>query len=165
MVIACVNRVPMKKKGELCLLSTDFLYFMFFSFSSDVITCSKCYEKTPREQLKLDRGFKNDMRTLEITCSFCDWADILKNYLVSSAFFFFLLTLTMFFFKDHLNKIHPNPKCIYCGEYFSTVNEMDRHQHYVCEKMTVNCPFKQFGCEEMVHSHIYFLIYSLKLFL
>jgi hypothetical protein len=163
-VIVCVNRVPMKKKGQLCLLSTDFLYFMFF-FSSDVITCSKCYEKTPREQLILDRGFKNDMRTLEITCSFCDWADILKNYLVSSAFFFFLLTLTMFFFKDHLNKIHPNPKCIYCGEYFSTVNEMDRHQHYVCEKMTINCPFKQFGCEEMVHSHIYFLIYSLKLFL
>jgi len=52
--------------------------------------------------------------------------------------------------------MHPNPRCVYCKEIFLSVNDLDRHQQYICEKITIDCPLKQFGCEDMVHIHIYF---------
>ena len=139
------------------------IFFLLF-FSSDVILCSKCGEKVIRKNLILDRGFKNDMRKLSITCSFCDWTGILKNYQVS--FTFSLMLFYICFFKDHLDNTHPNPQCIYCEQYLPTVNELNRHQQYVCEKMPINCPFKQFGCEEIVCISIFIVsFYSIIIFL
>ncbi|CAF1099435.1 unnamed protein product [Rotaria sp. Silwood1] len=98
----------------------------------DMIICSECREKTSRKKLIADRGFKNDMQALPIVCSLCSWTDVLKNY------------------QDHLNQIHPNPICDYCGEKFSSINDLDRHKQYDCEKITVYCSLKKFGCEEMI---------------
>jgi hypothetical protein len=78
----------MNKKGVLCLLSTDFSIVHVLFFSSDVIICPKCGGKTLRKNLILDRGFKNDIQTLSIICSLCDWTGTLKNYQVSYAFVF-----------------------------------------------------------------------------
>ncbi|CAF3684994.1 unnamed protein product [Rotaria sp. Silwood1] len=97
-----------------------------------MIICSECREKTSRKKLIADRGFKNDMQALPIVCSLCSWTDVLKNY------------------QDHLNQIHPNPICDYCGEKFSSINDLDRHKQYDCEKITVYCSLKKFGCEEMI---------------
>ncbi|CAF1083017.1 unnamed protein product [Rotaria sordida] len=99
---------------------------------SDIITCSECRDKISRNKLIIDRGFKNDMQSLSIVCSLCSWTDILKNY------------------QDHLDQIHPNPICKYCDEKFSSISDLDRHKQYNCEKITVYCPLKQFGCEEMI---------------
>jgi len=47
-----------------------------------MITCFECNQKIPQEKLKPDRGLRNDMQNLSITCSLCGWTDILKNYQV-----------------------------------------------------------------------------------
>ncbi|CAF1047846.1 unnamed protein product [Adineta steineri] len=44
------------------------------------MACSQCQMQTPSDQILIDRGFKNDMRTLPIICSYCDWAGTLQNY-------------------------------------------------------------------------------------
>ena len=92
------------------------------------------------------------MQNLLIECSFCAWIDILKNYPVIFQFFPFLFVLIAFIFKGHLYQIHPNPECNYCEKRFSSVYDLDRHKQYECEKITINCPLKDFGCEEMVPS-------------
>ena len=51
-----------------------------FIFFTNTITCRKCSEKTSREELKLDRAFKNEMQTLPIICTLCYWSGILKTY-------------------------------------------------------------------------------------
>jgi hypothetical protein len=53
-----------------------------------MIICPICHEKTPREKLNFDRGFKNDMQTLQIICSLCNWIGVLKIYQVNSFLFF-----------------------------------------------------------------------------
>lgn len=56
---------------------------MFFSFYNRTrITCFECNQLIPREELKPDRGFQNDMKDLFIFCILCDWSDVLKNYQV-----------------------------------------------------------------------------------
>ncbi|CAF1460006.1 unnamed protein product [Adineta steineri] len=45
-----------------------------------LMACSQCHMQTPSDQILVDRGFKNDMRTLPIICSYCDWAGTLQNY-------------------------------------------------------------------------------------
>lgn len=47
-----------------------------------MITCYECNQKIRREHVKPDRGFRNDMQTLSITCNFCKWTGVLKNYQV-----------------------------------------------------------------------------------
>ncbi|CAF1206684.1 unnamed protein product [Adineta steineri] len=98
----------------------------------NMIICGECFQKTSREKVKLDRGFRNDMQTLLIVCILCNWTDILKKY------------------QDHLDEIHPNPICAYCEEKFLTVNDINRHLQYDCEKIPVYCPMKEFGCEQII---------------
>ncbi|CAF4703091.1 unnamed protein product, partial [Rotaria sp. Silwood2] len=82
--------------------------------------------------LLIDRGFRNDMQTLPIVCSLCSWTGILNIY------------------QNHLDQNHQNPTCDSCGQKFNSVNDLDRHIQYDCEKTTVDCPLKQIGCQEMV---------------
>ncbi|CAF2522346.1 unnamed protein product [Rotaria sp. Silwood2] len=98
----------------------------------DIITCSECHEKTNRNKLLIDRGFKNDMQILPVVCSLCNWTGILNIY------------------QNHLDQNHQNPTCDSCGQKFSSVNNLDRHIQYDCEKTTVDCLLKQFGCQEMI---------------
>ncbi|CAF1292199.1 unnamed protein product [Rotaria sordida] len=100
--------------------------------SGNTITCAECGEQTMREKLLLDRGFKNDMQTLLIICSLCSWTGLLNIY------------------QNHLDQNHPNPVCDSCSQKFNSVNDLDRHIQHDCEKITLNCPLKQIGCEEMV---------------
>jgi hypothetical protein len=58
----------------------------------DMIVCFECHGKTRRENLKSDRGFRNDMQTLSIICALCHWNDILKNYQVKFIFSHFDLS-------------------------------------------------------------------------
>ncbi len=90
------------------------------------------------------------MQTLLIDCALCDWTDILKNYQVNSSFFSSYL-LCIYFFKNHLDQIHANPLCTYCEQKFPSMSDLDRHQQYDCEKFSISCPLKQFGCEGLVH--------------
>ncbi|CAF1258259.1 unnamed protein product [Rotaria sordida] len=98
----------------------------------DMITCSECHEKTNRNKLLIDRGFKNDMMTLTIVCSLCNWTGMLNIY------------------QNHLDQNHPNPICHACNQKFNSVNNLDRHIQYHCEKIIVDCPLKEFGCQEMI---------------
>ncbi|CAM4812665.1 unnamed protein product [Rotaria magnacalcarata] len=52
--------------------------------------------------------------------------------------------------KNHLDQNHPNPQCDSCSLNFNSVNDLDRHKLYDCEKITVHCPLKSIGCEEMI---------------
>ncbi|CAF3407607.1 unnamed protein product [Rotaria sp. Silwood1] len=80
----------------------------------------------------LDRGFKNDMQSLPIICSHCNWTDILKNY------------------QEHLDHSHGNPKCNYCDEQFISVNQLNQHKTFQCRKITVECLLKHFGCHQQI---------------
>ncbi|CAF2105030.1 unnamed protein product [Rotaria magnacalcarata] len=52
--------------------------------------------------------------------------------------------------NNHLDQNHPNPQCDSCSLNFNSVNDLDRHKLYDCEKITVHCPLKSIGCEEMI---------------
>ncbi|CAF4979367.1 unnamed protein product [Rotaria sp. Silwood1] len=80
----------------------------------------------------LDRGCKNDMQSLPIICSHCNWTDILKNY------------------QEHLDHSHRNPKCNYCDEQFISVNQLNQHKTFQCRKITVECLLKHFGCHQQI---------------
>ncbi|CAF4794600.1 unnamed protein product, partial [Rotaria sp. Silwood2] len=62
------------------------------------IKCRQCHSETSLTDIVVDRGFKNDMKSLDIDCSFCQWTGILNNY------------------QKHLDQSHLNLKCEYRGE-------------------------------------------------
>ncbi|CAF1001423.1 unnamed protein product [Rotaria sordida] len=90
----------------------------------------QCQTETPNGQVLLDRGFKSEMQSLPIDCSFCQWSGILNNY------------------QEHLNQSHPNPKCEHCAEQFNSVNKLNEHKVLECQKLSIHCVFKMFGCNE-----------------
>ena len=128
-----------------------------------MITCPKCATKVPKENLKPDRGFTNDLQRILIICWFCDWSGLLKDYTVNSRFFF-CKTSACFYFQGHLVQKHPNPICSYCDQCFSNVPDFDQHQLYHCEKMSVFCPLKPLGCEEMVSKGLNSYLYPMTVF-
>ncbi|CAF3494982.1 unnamed protein product [Rotaria sordida] len=77
----------------------------------------------------LDRGCQLDMEQSNIICSLCDWNGIFKNY------------------QEHLDKVHINPSCEFCGKQFQTVDSLTQHVS-ICEKVTLNCILKPYGCNE-----------------
>ena len=81
MVTGIVNRVLTSNNGRKETNDNNIHSSCFF-FASDVIICYQCCKKIPQGQYRIDRGFQNDMQTLEIICAFCDWTGILKNYQV-----------------------------------------------------------------------------------
>ncbi|CAF1187064.1 unnamed protein product [Rotaria sordida] len=96
------------------------------------ITCPRCQTEIPRHQVMIDRGFKSDMLSLLIECSFCQWSGSLNNY------------------QEHLDQSHPNPKCEYCGERFNSVDKLNEHKVLECQKLTSICVLKEFGCNEQI---------------
>ncbi|CAF4672408.1 unnamed protein product, partial [Rotaria sp. Silwood2] len=44
------------------------------------IKCRQCQTETLPIDVRVDRGFKNDMKSLSIDCSFCQWTGVLNNY-------------------------------------------------------------------------------------
>jgi hypothetical protein len=98
----------------------------------------------------IDRGFQREIGLLKIECSLCNWTETSNKYQVISYILIFLLNLFSFLTQDHCNQAHPNPKCKYCDQQFSSVNNLDEHQVLQCQKKTVNCLLKDFGCDEEV---------------
>ncbi|CAF4002771.1 unnamed protein product [Adineta steineri] len=72
------------------------------------------------------------MQTLAIECYLCDWNGSLKDY------------------EDHLQQFHSNPICEYCGVQFNSVNTLDIHKLNNCEKRTIFCTLKDFGCTDPI---------------
>ncbi|CAF3886203.1 unnamed protein product [Rotaria sp. Silwood2] len=69
------------------------------------------------------------MEKLNIICSLCDWSGIFKDY------------------QEHLDKVHLNPFCQFCGKEFNIVDSLTQHLS-ICEKATLNCVLKSYGCNE-----------------
>ncbi|CAF1036255.1 unnamed protein product [Rotaria sp. Silwood1] len=76
----------------------------------------------------LDRGFKIDMKSLPIDCSFCQWTDVLSNY------------------QEHIDQSHSYLRCEYCDEEFNSVNKFNQHKVFECQQIIVDCILKDFGC-------------------
>ncbi|CAF1460821.1 unnamed protein product [Rotaria sordida] len=70
------------------------------------------------------------MQSLTIDCFFCDWFGILQNY------------------QEHLDQNHINPQCKYCHAQFDTVVHLNEHKILACEKNTIDCLLKNFGCDK-----------------
>ncbi|CAF3322980.1 unnamed protein product [Rotaria socialis] len=51
---------------------------------------------------------------------------------------------------NHLDQNHPSPQSDPCSLNFNSVNDLDRHKLYDCEKITVQCPLQSIRCEEMI---------------
>ncbi|CAF1222580.1 unnamed protein product [Rotaria sordida] len=96
------------------------------------IKCRQCQSETSRIEIILDRGFKNDMKSLHIDCCFCQWSGILDNY------------------QKHLDESHSNLKCEYCGEQFNSANKFNEHKVSECQNLTIDCKLKEFGCNERI---------------
>ncbi|CAF3794705.1 unnamed protein product [Rotaria sp. Silwood1] len=80
-----------------------------------------------------DRGFRNDMKSLSITCSLCKWNGLYKDY------------------EEHLKTSHPNPICEFCGEQFDSTITLEKHKQKECTKITVACALKEYGCLDSVY--------------
>ncbi|CAF1129396.1 unnamed protein product [Rotaria sordida] len=52
--------------------------------------------------------------------------------------------------EDHLQQSHPNPPCNYCGKKFNSTNDLDFHKLKECDKITVPCALKDYGCSNSV---------------
>ncbi|CAF1299272.1 unnamed protein product [Rotaria sordida] len=96
------------------------------------IKCRQCQLETLRIEVRLDRGFINEMESLPIDCSFCQWTGVLRNY------------------QEHLDQSHSNLKCEDCGEEFNSVNKFNEHKVSKCQQLIVNCILKDFGCNERI---------------
>ncbi|CAF1316866.1 unnamed protein product [Rotaria sordida] len=96
------------------------------------IKCRQCQSETSRTEILLDRGFKNDMKSIPIECFSCQWTGVLNNY------------------QEHLDEHHSNLKCEYCSKEFNSVNKYNEHKISECEKMIVDCILKDFGCNEQI---------------
>ncbi len=74
-----------------------FAFKVILIFERDFVACAQCKEESAKRevrmqslfsfnryllvlQVRLDRGFKNDMQILSITCSLCDWTGLLNGY-------------------------------------------------------------------------------------
>ncbi|UJR26901.1 hypothetical protein I4U23_008211 [Adineta vaga] len=103
------------------------------TYVEDVLKCSECQEESSKTEIMPDRGFRNDMKTLPIVCSLCEWNGLFKDY------------------ETHLNKVHPNPICEFCGEKFTSNIRLDEHKQKECPKITVSCPLKDYGCLDSIY--------------
>ncbi|CAF1195069.1 unnamed protein product [Rotaria sordida] len=106
------------------------------------IKCLQCSMETFLSQVMIDQGFKNDMQSLPIECSFCNWIGFLKDY------------------QEHLDQHHSNPICEYCNQQFASVENLNEHKISTCENIFVNCLLKDFGCHEQIHRYNILIHYS-----
>ncbi|CAF4861889.1 unnamed protein product [Rotaria sp. Silwood1] len=102
------------------------------NIEQQTIICRQCQAETLRSDVLLDRGFTNEMKSLPIDCSFCQWNGILNNY------------------QEHLYQSHSNLKCDYCGKQFNSVNEFNEHKVFEYQQLIVGCRLKGFGCNERI---------------
>ncbi|CAF0791219.1 unnamed protein product [Adineta steineri] len=96
------------------------------------VQCPEYSQTTLVSQIVDDKGFNNDIQTLAITCSSCEWSGELKNY------------------QNHLEQIHNHYQCSYCNETFSSSTIFNQHQETTCSQMPVNCILHKYGCEEKI---------------
>ncbi|CAF2372016.1 unnamed protein product [Rotaria sp. Silwood2] len=96
------------------------------------IKCRQCQVETLPTHVRVDRGFKNDMKSLSIDCCFCQWTGVLDNY------------------QEHLDQCHSNLKCDYYGNQLNSVNKFNEHKVFKCQQLTVDCELKDFGCNERI---------------
>ncbi|CAF0929203.1 unnamed protein product [Adineta steineri] len=94
--------------------------------------CPVCQTETSIHEVMIDRAFRRDIESLSINCVFCEWNGILQRY------------------QEHLDQFHPNPKCQYCNQQFDSHNNLNQHQLSPCQKDTVDCLLKHFGCSEQI---------------
>ncbi|CAF1191901.1 unnamed protein product [Rotaria sp. Silwood1] len=52
--------------------------------------------------------------------------------------------------RDHLQQSHPNPSCEYCGKKCNSTNDLDLHKLNECNKITIPCALKDYGCSTSV---------------
>ncbi|CAF4231106.1 unnamed protein product, partial [Adineta steineri] len=97
-----------------------------------IIICPVCQTETSIHEVMIDRGCNSDMQSLSINCLFCEWNGVLQHY------------------QEHLDQFHPNPKCQYCNQQFDSHNKFNEHQLSQCQKDTVDCLLKDFGCSEQI---------------
>jgi len=100
----------------------------------------------------IDQGFRREIQSLPIECSFCDWIGVINRYQVIFYLLNLFLSLFLFFFltQSHIKYFHPNPNCNNCGEKFDSVHKLNEHRVLRCQKITGDCLLKEFGCEEPV---------------
>ncbi|CAF3836419.1 unnamed protein product [Rotaria sordida] len=106
-----------------------------FQRQHEIIKCQECSTESMQDQIRPDENFKNEMQSLTIDCFFCDWSGILQNY------------------QEHLDQNHINPQCKYCHAQFDTVVHLNEHKILACEKNTIDCLLKDFGCDKQIHYH------------
>ncbi|CAF4995769.1 unnamed protein product [Rotaria sp. Silwood1] len=96
------------------------------------IKCRQCQAETLQTEVLLDQSFTNEMKSLPIDCSFCQWNGVLCNY------------------QEHLNQSHSNLKCDYCGKHFDSAENFHQHKVFECQQLIVDCILKDFGCNERI---------------
>lgn len=95
------------------------------------------------------------MKSLSIECPSCRWFGHLQTYQVSLLqLLLSLINLLMYvpFCKEHLDECHRHPKCEFCDQQIDSIEQLNEHKLQQCEKFTVFCPLKQYGCDESVSS-------------
>ncbi|UJR22218.1 hypothetical protein I4U23_025282, partial [Adineta vaga] len=99
-----------------------------YSLQAERLKCPECSQETHQNEIRPDKGAKNDMKVLEIFCSYCDWNGSFREY------------------ETHLQQAHTNPICEYCNKSFDSINNLELHQAKDCSEITIPCALKDYGC-------------------
>ncbi|UJR22219.1 hypothetical protein I4U23_025283 [Adineta vaga] len=103
-----------------------------YSLQAERLKCPECSQETHQNEIRPDKGAKNDMKVLEIFCSYCDWNGSFREY------------------ETHLQQAHTNPICEYCNKSFDSINNLELHQAKDCSEITIPCALKDYGCTTFV---------------
>lgn len=128
-----------------CQLNCGHRYCQFcIENQQPIAKCKICDEETSVDEVIIDKGCRNDMKNLKISCFLCEWTGLFKNY------------------EQHLNEIHSEVKCEFCGETFESTNNLIQHG-VLCEKTSLNCELEPYGCSEKfqrIHRQNHVLSYT-----
>ncbi|CAF2107360.1 unnamed protein product [Rotaria magnacalcarata] len=82
----------------------------------------------------------------ETTCPQCQTKMLRTEVFLDRGFQNEMKTLLI----NHLDESHPNLTCEYCGEQFNSTNNFNEHKVSTCQKISVECLLKDFGCNERI---------------
>ena len=146
------------------------LIFLFDSsitilFNRNSITCHQCQRETPTNQVISHYQSLHPYYSLIRLClivlsrknctPYPSYAHIVNGLIHSETikYHFYApcsFNLSFSLSQAHLDQAHSRVQCPYCNEQFTSIDLLNQHQASQCQKITVHCLLREFGCQEKV---------------
>ncbi|CAF1905814.1 unnamed protein product [Rotaria magnacalcarata] len=108
------------------------LCYSCLRIENNLVQCPKCSKVTSLSEIRLDKGFNNDMQQLPILCHLCEWSGDFNNY------------------ENHLAQLHQQYRCLFCNSIFTSAPSLQQHTESMCSQMLVDCVLQPYGCNTKI---------------